>query len=349
MKHNPEIVTPASTGPAPAPLIDPFAREISYLRVSVTDRCDFRCVYCMAEDMTFLPKADVLTLEELARLCNAFVDMGVRKLRLTGGEPLVRRNIMWLIRELGQRLNGGGLDELTLTTNGSQLAKYADQLFEAGVRRVNVSIDTLDPESFRTITRWGKLEQVMEGLAAADRAGLAVKINAVALKGVNEDELADMLQWCGDRGYDMTVIEVMPMGDIGGENRVDQYLPLSMVRSKLSKRFTLTDIPYMTGVPARYMQVEETGGRLGFITPLTHNFCESCNRVRLTCTGTLYMCLGQDDAADLRTPLRASEANVPLADAIREAISRKPKGHDFIIDRRRPRAPVARHMSVTGG
>jgi cyclic pyranopterin phosphate synthase len=341
-------IDPASPGAA-APLIDPFAREISYLRVSVTDRCDFRCVYCMAEDMTFLPKADILTLEELARLCNAFIDMGVRKLRLTGGEPLVRRNIMWLIRELGRRLDGGGLDELTLTTNGSQLAKYAEQLFEAGVRRVNVSIDTLDPDSFRTITRWGKLDQVMEGLAAADRAGLAVKINAVALKGVNEDELADMLQWCGDRGYDMTVIEVMPMGDIGGENRVDQYLPLSMVRSKLSERFTLTDIPYMTGGPARYMRVEETGGRLGFITPLTHNFCESCNRVRLTCTGTLFMCLGQDDAADLRAPLRASEANTQVSDAIREAITRKPKGHDFIIDRRRPRAPVARHMSVTGG
>ena len=337
------------TSASSAPLIDPFAREISYLRVSVTDRCDFRCVYCMAEDMTFLPKADVLTLEELARLCNAFVDMGVRKLRLTGGEPLVRRNIMWLIRELGKRLNGGGLDELTLTTNGSQLAKYADQLFEAGVRRVNVSIDTLDPDRFRAITRWGRLEQVMLGLEAADRAGLAVKINAVALKGVNEDELADMLQWCGHRGYDMTVIEVMPMGDIGGENRVDQYLPLSMVRAKLAERFTLTDIPYMTGGPARYMRVEETDGRLGFITPLTHNFCESCNRVRLTCTGTLYMCLGQDDAADLRAPLRASETNLPLADAIREAISRKPKGHDFIIDRRRPRAPVARHMSVTGG
>lgn len=344
-----KIEIPMPTSASSAPLIDPFAREISYLRVSVTDRCDFRCVYCMAEDMTFLPKADVLTLEELARLCNAFVDMGVRKLRLTGGEPLVRRNIMWLIRELGKRLNGGGLDELTLTTNGSQLAKYADQLFAAGVRRVNVSIDTLDPDRFRAITRWGRLEQVMSGLEAADRAGLAVKINAVALKGVNEDELADMLQWCGDRGYDMTVIEVMPMGDIGGENRVDQYLPLSMVRSKLAERFTLTDIPYMTGGPARYMRVEETDGRLGFITPLTHNFCESCNRVRLTCTGTLYMCLGQDDAADLRAPLRASETNLPLADAIREAISRKPKGHDFIIDRRRPRAPVARHMSVTGG
>jgi len=343
---------PSASGSV-APLIDPFQRSISYLRVSVTDRCDFRCVYCMAENMTFLPKAEVLSLEELARLCNTFVDMGVRKLRLTGGEPLVRRNIMWLIRELGQRLEhnnpGGGLDELTVTTNGSQLAKYADELVEAGVRRVNVSIDTLDPAKFQAITRWGKLDKVMEGMEAADRAGLAIKINAVALKGVNDDELADMLAWCGAKGYDMTVIEVMPMGDIGGEDRVDQYLPLSMVRSKLAERFTLTDIPYSTGGPARYMRVEETGGRLGFITPLTHNFCESCNRVRLTCTGTLYMCLGQDDAADLRAPLRASDDDADLQAAIREAITRKPKGHDFIIDRRRRAPAVSRHMSVTGG
>src|SRR5690606_6407905 len=278
-----------------------------------------------------------------------FIDLGVRKLRLTGGEPLVRKNIMWLVRELGKRLDGGGLDELTVTTNGSQLAKLADQLVEAGVRRINVSIDTLDPAKFQAITRWGKLEKVMEGLEAADRAGLAVKINAVALKGVNEDELADMLGWCGDRGYDMTVIEVMPMGDIGGETRVDQYLPLSMVRARLAQRFTLTDIPYSTGGPARYVRVEETGGRLGFITPLTHNFCESCNRVRLTCTGTLYMCLGQDDAADLRAPLRASDDDAVLEAAVREAIARKPKGHDFIIDRRHRRPAVARHMSVTGG
>jgi cyclic pyranopterin phosphate synthase len=342
-------VTQRTGDTQPAPLIDPFQRAISYLRVSVTDRCDFRCVYCMAEDMTFLPKAEILTLEELARLCNTFIDMGVRKLRLTGGEPLVRKNIMWLIRELGKRLDGGGLDELTITTNGSQLARYADELFAAGVRRVNVSIDTLDVEKFKAITRWGDLAKVMEGLEAADRAGLAVKINAVALKGVNEDELGDMLAWCGERGYDMTVIEVMPMGDIGNENRVDQYLPLSMVRSTLAERFTLTDIPYSTGGPARYMRVEETGGRLGFITPLTHNFCESCNRVRLTCTGTLYMCLGQDDAADLRAPLRASSSDAPLTDAIRQAITRKPKGHDFVIDRRRKSPAVSRHMSVTGG
>ncbi len=333
----------------PAPLIDPFQRPISYLRVSVTDRCDFRCVYCMSENMTFLPKADVLSLEELARLCNAFVDLGVRKLRLTGGEPLVRRNIMWLVRELGRRLDGGGLEELTVTTNGSQLARYAAELVDAGVRRVNVSIDTLDPDKFQAITRWGKLDKVLEGLEAADRAGLAVKINAVALKGVNDGELADMVRWCGDRGYDMTVIEVMPMGDVGGETRVDQYLPLSMVRAGLSERFTLTDIPYKTGGPARYVTVEETGGRLGFITPLTHNFCESCNRVRLTCTGTLYMCLGQDDAADLRAPLRASDDDTLLEAAVREAIARKPKGHDFIIDRRHQRPAVARHMSVTGG
>ncbi len=333
----------------PAPLIDPYHRQISYLRVSVTDRCDFRCVYCMSENMTFLPKADVLSLEELARLCNAFVDLGVQKLRLTGGEPLVRRNIMWLVRELGRRLDGGGLEELTVTTNGSQLARYAAELVDAGVRRVNVSIDTLDPDKFQAITRWGKLDKVLEGLAAADRAGLAVKINAVALKGVNDGELADMVRWCGDRGYDMTVIEVMPMGDVGGETRVDQYLPLSMVRARLAERFTLTDIPYTTGGPARYVTVEETGGRLGFITPLTHNFCESCNRVRLTCTGTLYMCLGQDDAADLRAPLRASDDDTILEAAVREAIARKPKGHDFIIDRRHQRPAVARHMSVTGG
>jgi cyclic pyranopterin phosphate synthase len=346
-------MTDATTLPrptaGPAPLIDPFERAISYLRVSVTDRCDFRCVYCMAENMTFLPKAEVLSLEELARLCNVFVDLGVRKLRLTGGEPLVRRNIMWLFRELGKRLDGGGLEELTVTTNGSQLSKLAGELVDAGVRRVNVSIDTLDPDKFQAITRWGKFDKVMEGLDAADRAGLQVKINAVALKGVNDGELGDMLQWCGDRGYDMTIIEVMPMGDIGGEDRVDQYLPLSMVRSRLAERFTLTDIPYKTGGPARYVRVEETGGRLGFITPLTHNFCESCNRVRLTCTGTLYMCLGQDDAADLRAPLRASDDDAVVADAIREAIGRKPKGHDFIIDRRHKQPAVARHMSVTGG
>ncbi len=328
---------------------DPFDREVSYLRVSVTDRCDFRCVYCMAEDMTFLPKKDVLTLEELDRLCGAFVRLGVRKLRLTGGEPLVRRNIMWLINRLGEHLKTGALDELTVTTNGSQLEKLADQLYAAGMRRINVSLDTLDPEKFVAITRWGKYEKVMAGLEAADRAGLKVKINAVALKGVNDDEFDHMVEWCGERGFDMTFIEVMPMGDMGEHQRVDQYLPLSMVRAELQKNWTLEDIDYNTGGPARYVRVKETGGRIGFITPMTHNFCESCNRVRLTCTGTLYMCLGQDDAADLREPLRASESDELLQQAILEAIDRKPKGHDFIIDRRNDKPAVGRHMSVTGG
>jgi len=328
---------------------DPFGREVSYLRVSVTDRCDFRCIYCMAEDMTFLPKKDVLSLEELDRLCGAFVRLGVRKLRLTGGEPLVRRNIMWLINRLGEHLKTGALDELTVTTNGSQLEKMADQLYDAGMRRINVSLDTLDAEKFVAITRWGKYDKVMAGLDAADRAGLKVKINAVALKGVNDDEFDHMVEWCGGRGYDLTFIEVMPMGDMGEHQRVDQYLPLSMVRSELRKRWTLEDIDYNTGGPARYVRVKETGGRIGFITPMTHNFCESCNRVRLTCTGTLYMCLGQDDAADLRDPLRASESDELVQQAILEAIDRKPKGHDFIIDRRNDKPAVSRHMSVTGG
>ncbi|MBM3585340.1 MAG: GTP 3',8-cyclase MoaA [Alphaproteobacteria bacterium] len=328
-------------------LIDPFGRHVTYLRVSVTDRCDFRCVYCMAEDMTFLPKAELLSLEELDRLCTAFVRLGVRKLRLTGGEPLVRRNVMWLIRALGRHV-GHGLDELTITTNGSQLARFADDLFDVGVRRINVSIDTLDPEHFAAITRWGRLDKVMDGLAAAKRAGLRIKVNAVALKGVNEDEFDRLIAWCGDEGFDLTLIETMPMGDIDGD-RTDQYLPLSLVRGRLKERWTLTDVPHRTGGPARYVRVEETGGLLGFITPLTHNFCEACNRVRLTCTGTLYMCLGQDDAADLRAPLRASESDAALESAIQEAIARKPKGHDFVIDRRHRRPAVARHMSVTGG
>ncbi|NNE85824.1 MAG: GTP 3',8-cyclase MoaA, partial [Alphaproteobacteria bacterium] len=276
-----------------SPLIDPFDRQIDYLRVSVTDRCDLRCVYCMAEDMTFLPKADVLSLEELDRLCSAFVDMGVRKLRLTGGEPLVRKNVMWLVDRLGRHLKSGALDELTLTSNGTQLAKHAGALADAGVRRINVSLDTLDPNKFATITRWGNLDQVLDGLAAAKQAGLAVKINTVALKGINDDELDRLLTWCGECGFDLTFIEVMPMGEIG-EQRIDQYLPLSMVRAKLAETWTLTDSDHQTGGPARYMEVKETGQKLGFITPLTHNFCESCNRVRLTCTGTLYMCLGQD-------------------------------------------------------
>ncbi|WP_157015531.1 GTP 3',8-cyclase MoaA [Mesorhizobium xinjiangense] len=329
-------------------MVDPFGRQIEYLRVSVTDRCDFRCTYCMAEDMTFLPKRDLLSLEELDRLCTAFVEKGVRKLRLTGGEPLVRKNVMHLIRGLGRHLETGALDELTLTTNGSQLARFADELADCGVRRINVSLDTLDPEKFRTITRWGNLAKVNAGLDAAQRAGLKIKINTVALKGFNEDEISDIMRWAHGRSMDLTLIETMPMGEIDAD-RTDQYLPLSLMRAQLERQFTLTDIPYKTGGPARYVDVAETGGRLGFITPMTHNFCESCNRVRLTCTGTLYMCLGQEDAADLRAPLRASEGDVLLDRAIDEAISRKPKGHDFIIDRRTSRPSVSRHMSVTGG
>jgi cyclic pyranopterin phosphate synthase len=329
-------------------LVDPFGRAITYLRVSVTDRCDFRCVYCMAENMTFLPKADLLSLEELDRLCSVFVHNGVRKLRLTGGEPLVRRGIMTLVASLSRHLAAGALDELTITTNGSQLAKYAGELGGHGVERINVSLDTLDPDKFRAITRWGELDKVLAGIDAALAAGLRVKINAVALKGVNEDELGDLTAWAHGRGMDLTIIEVMPLGDIGA-GRLEQYLPLSLVRAHLSERYTLDEIDYRTGGPARYVRVKETGGRLGFITPLTHNFCESCNRVRVTCTGTLYMCLGQEDAADLRGPLRLSADNDALEEAIEEAIARKPKGHDFIIDRRHQRPALARHMNVTGG
>jgi cyclic pyranopterin phosphate synthase len=329
-------------------MIDPFGRGISYVRVSVTDRCDFRCVYCMSENMTFLPKKDLLSLEELDRLCSAFVDLGVTRLRLTGGEPLVRRNIMSLIGSLQRHLESGALDELTLTTNGSQLGRHAEALYGHGVRRVNVSLDTLDPARFRGITRWGKYEAVMEGIAAAKAAGLHVKINMVALQGVNEDEFDRMIAWCGSEGFDLTMIETMPLGDIDGD-RTDQYLPLSVVRARLAARWTLTDLPDRTGGPARYVQVEETGGRIGFITPMTHNFCESCNRVRVTCTGRMYMCLGQEDEADLCTPLRASESDELLRQAILEGIARKPKGHDFVIDRRRKQPAVKRHMSVTGG
>jgi GTP 3',8-cyclase len=332
----------------PQDMVDPFGRSITYLRVSVTDRCDFRCVYCMAENMTFLPKKDVLTLEELDRLCSAFIAKGVRKLRLTGGEPLVRKNILSLFRSLSRHLDNGELDELTLTSNGSQLPKFAQELYQCGVRRINVSLDTLDAEKFRAITRWGELGQVMAGIDAAERAGLKIKINTVALKNVNEGELDEMIRWAHGRGFDMTLIETMPLGDIDAD-RTDQYLPLSQVRARLAERYSLEDIPYKTGGPARYVAVKETGGRLGVITPLTHNFCESCNRVRVTCTGTLFMCLGQEDAADLRAPLRASEGNDLLYAAIDEAISRKPKGHDFVIDRRNRRPAVARHMSVTGG
>jgi GTP 3',8-cyclase len=329
-------------------MIDPFARVVDYIRVSVTDRCDFRCVYCMAENMTFLPKKDLLSLEELDRLCTAFVELGVRKIRLTGGEPLVRRNIMSLVEALGRHLGTGGLDELTVTTNGSQLERFAGLLRAAGVRRVNVSLDTLDPARFQAITRWGKYDKVMAGIEAARAAGLHVKINAVALKRVNEDEFDRMIAWCGAEGFDLTLIETMPLGDIDGD-RTDQYLPLSLVRARLTSRWTLTELPDRTGGPARYVRIEETGGRLGFITPLTHNFCESCNRVRITCTGTMYMCLGQEDAADLRAPLRASEGDELLKGAILEGIGRKPKGHDFVIDRRHKRPALKRHMSVTGG
>ncbi|WP_284315240.1 GTP 3',8-cyclase MoaA [Labrys miyagiensis] len=330
------------------PMIDPFGRAINYLRVSVTDRCDFRCVYCMSEDMNFLPKADLLTLEELDRLCTAFIGKGVRKLRFTGGEPLVRRGIMALFHSISRHLDTGRLDELTLTTNGSQLARYAAELKACGVKRVNVSLDTLDPAAFKAITRWGDLGKVMDGIDKAQEAGLAVKINAVAIKGMTENEAGGLIDWAHGRGMDLTFIEVMPMGDVSG-HRVDQYLPLSMLRAQLMDRYTLEDIPYATGGPARYVRVKETGGRLGFITPMTHNFCESCNRVRVTCTGTLYMCLGQEDAADLRAPLRASEGNDILNAAIDRAIARKPKGHDFIIDRRTRQPSVSRHMSVTGG
>jgi cyclic pyranopterin phosphate synthase len=333
--------------PLRSALVDPFGRTISYLRVSVTDRCDFRCVYCMAEDQTFLPKRDVLGLEELDRLCSAFVARGVRRLRLTGGEPLVRKNVMGLVRSLSRHL-GRGLDELTLTTNGSQLARFAGELADCGVRRINVSVDTLDPVKFHAITRWGDLDKVRAGIDAARAAGLKVKINAVALKGVNEDEFDDLIRWAHGDGMDLTLIETMPMGEVGAD-RTDQYLPLSTVRARLEERWTLADIPYKTGGPARYVKVAETGGRIGFITPMTHNFCEGCNRVRVTCTGTLFMCLGQEDAADLRTPLRASGDDELLQAAIDEAIARKPKGHDFVIDRNHRGPAVSRTMSVTGG
>ncbi len=328
-------------------MLDPFGRHITYLRVSVTDRCDFRCVYCMPEHMTFLPRADLLTLEELERLCGAFIAKGVERLRITGGEPLVRKDVMRLIGGLGARL-GHGLKELTLTTNGSQLARYARDLVSAGIKRINVSLDTLDPVRFRAITRWGDLNKVLEGIEAAQDAGLRVKINTVALRDINEDEIPAMIDWAHGRGMDLTLIETMPMGDIDGD-RTAQYLPLSLLRARLEKQFTLLDSDYRTGGPARYVHIAETGGRLGFITPMTHNFCESCNRVRINCTGTLYMCLGQNDAADLRAPLRASKDDTGLHAAIADAIARKPKGHDFLIDRRHRAPALSRHMSATGG
>ncbi len=328
-------------------MIDPFGRNITYLRVSVTDRCDLRCAYCMAEDMSFLPKAEILTLEELDRLCGAFIRSGVRKIRLTGGEPLVRRGVMTLVHALGTRL-GAGLEELTLTSNGTQLARFAGDLAAAGVQRINVSLDTLDAAKFTTLTRWGKIEKTIDGIMAARAAGLAVKINTVALRGGNEDEFDALIAWCGRWGFDLCLIETMPMGDIGAD-RSEHYLPLSLVRARLRRGWTLSETDYRTGGPARYFDIAETGRRIGFITPLTHNFCESCNRVRLTCTGTLYMCLGQEDAAEFRPLLRAGADEAELQAAIAEALARKPRGHDFVIDRRHSAPALTRHMSVTGG
>jgi len=331
-------------------LVDPFAREVTYLRVSVTDRCDLRCFYCMSENMTFLPKKELLSLEELDRLCTTFIDMGVSKLRVTGGEPLVRNGIMTFFDDMSRHLASGALKELTLTTNATQLHKFAQPLKDAGVKRLNVSLDTLDEEKFAMITRWGRFRQVMEGIDAADKAGLSIKINMVALKGTNDDEAHRMVEWCGQRGFDLTFIEVMPMGDMGDADRRDQYWSLKDVRTKLESQWTLTDIPLNTGGPASYVRIEETGGRVGFITPLTHNFCESCNRVRLDCKGQLHMCLGQEDDADLRKVLRDNPGdNQPMRDAINNAIARKPKGHDFDYSRQNIQGEMRRHMSHTGG
>ncbi len=334
---------------AKVPLIDPFARAISYLRVSVTDRCDFRCTYCMTEHMSFLPKADLLTLEELDRLCTTFIRLGVEKLRITGGEPLVRKGILTFFEAMARHLQSGALKELTLTTNGSQLTRFAQPLADLGVRRINVSLDTLVPAKFAEITRWGRLPQVLDGISAAKAAGLRVKINAVALKGFNEDEQFSLTDWCAAEGHDLTWIEVMPMGEMGTEDRLDQYWSLKDLQRRYETRFTVTELPDNTGGPARYVRLNESGQRVGFITPLTHNFCESCNRVRLTCTGELYMCLGQEDMADLRTPLRSSPDDEALETAIRNAIARKPKGHDFDYSRQKIAGQMTRHMSHTGG
>jgi len=328
-------------------LIDPFQRKISYVRVSVTDRCDFRCTYCMSEDMDFLPKKDVLSLEELDRLCNTFIDLGVKKLRITGGEPLVRKNIMQLFSNLGKKL-GQGLEELTLTTNGSQLHRYAKDLFDNGVKRINVSLDSLEKNKFKKITRVGDLEKVINGIMVAKEAGLKIKINTVALKGINNNEILNLVNWCGENKFALTFIEVMPMGEIG-EKRADQYMPLTEVKSLIQTKYSLTEDSLRTGGPARYVHCHETDQKIGFITPHTHNFCELCNRVRITCTGEMYMCLGQQDKADLKTPLRKSENDQLLKDVIYEAISRKPKGHDFVIERKQDEKFVPRHMNVTGG
>ena len=328
-------------------LIDPFKRKISYVRVSVTDRCDFRCTYCMSEDMDFLPKKDVLSLEELDRLCNTFIDLGVKKLRITGGEPLVRKNIMQLFSNLGKKL-GQGLEELTLTTNGSQLDRYAKDLFDNGVRRINISLDSLEKNKFKKITRIGDLDKVINGIMVAKKAGLKIKINTVALKEINDNEILNLVNWCGENKFSLTFIEVMPMGEIG-EKRSDQYMPLTEVKSLIQTKYSLTEDSLRTGGPARYVHCHETDQKIGFITPHTHNFCELCNRVRITCTGVMYMCLGQQDKADLKTPLRKSENDQLLKHVIYEAISRKPKGHDFVIDREQEEIYVPRHMNVTGG
>ena len=330
-------------------LIDPFARAITYLRVSVTDRCDFRCVYCMSENMNFLPKVDLLTLEELDRVCTAFISQGVRKLRITGGEPLVRRDIMDFFTSISRHLKSGILDELTLTTNGSQLHRYANQLAEIGIKRINISLDTLDPEKFAKITRWGRLTQVLDGIDAAINAGIRVKINVVALKDFNENELDNLVKWCAQKDMDLTFIEVMPMGDIGNENRLDQYWPLSDLQKTLAKTWTVTESREQSGGPARYVRLAETNQKVGFITPLTHNFCESCNRVRLTCTGELYQCLGQEEQFDLRKVLRNNVDNKLLVEAIHAAIAEKPKGHDFDYSRQKVSGQMSRHMSHTGG
>ncbi len=332
-----------------APLIDPYLRPITYLRLSVTDRCDFRCTYCMTEHMQFLPKADLLTLEELDRLSSAFIDLGVKKLRITGGEPLVRKGIMTYFRAMSRHLASGALNELTLTTNGSQLAKFATELADCGVRRINVSLDTLDSAKFKQITRWGRLSQVLEGISAAKAAGMRVKINTVALKGFNEGELFGLLEWCAAEGHDLTFIEVMPMGDMEETYRLGQFWSLTDLRTRLAAQFTLVDLPERTGGPARYVRLEQTGQKIGFITPLSHNFCESCNRVRLTCTGELYMCLGQEDRADLRSVLRGSADDAQVTAAIRAAIALKPKGHDFDYSRQKVAGQMSRHMSHTGG
>ncbi|VAW23420.1 Cyclic pyranopterin phosphate synthase (MoaA) [hydrothermal vent metagenome] len=338
---NPQNSTTAPT----APLIDNFGRQVTYLRVSVTDRCDFRCTYCMSEKMKFLPKKEVLSFEELCQIIEIFVERGVNKIRLTGGEPLVRKDIMQLVERISKYLSDGSLNELTLTTNGSQLKRYAKQLVDNGIKRINVSLDTKDSEKFTRITRRGKLEQVLEGIDAADAAGLKIKLNMVAMRDFNEHEITPMITWAHSRGFDLTLIEEMPLGQVSGD-RSKRFLSLREVRDNLAKDFDLEKIDHQSGGPARYVRLGETGGRVGFITPMTHNFCESCNRVRLTCTGRLYLCLGRENQMDLRQPLR-ERGKDGLNELLTKAMSIKPKGHDF--DYSRIDGSLKRHMSVTGG